>query len=152
MTYFVLRQHKEPFLDSRVRADGNPLRHSWRLPSPSLDAQTAAPTELGGCVYEAHISVTLTGIDSFVWTAYGIVDTYFSPEDLVETYHLQNGVGRGRPDPFGAGVIDADMPIWTPREFFLKIVSIRMKGIVREWRGVINQMDTDIQQYVYSSD
>jgi hypothetical protein len=152
MPYYVLKRHKELCLDSRVKADGEPLRRSWRLPSPPPKAQTVASTDLGCCAYEAHISITVTGIDPFVWTAYGIVDTYFSTEDRVETYHLQNGIGRGRPDPIGAGMIDADLPIWTPRVYFLKTVVIRMRGIVREWRGIINQMETDIQQYVYPSD
>jgi hypothetical protein len=143
----VLKPHKELAKDSRVRADRTPLRDSWMLPSPSMDVQTAVSTDRDWCVYEAHISVTVTGLDPFVWTAYGLVDTYFSTEDSVETYHLQNGFGR--PDPFGAGITDADLPIWEPREYFLKIAKIRMWGLVREWRGIIDRMETDIQQYVY---
>lgn len=149
--YYVLRTEEKLRRDSRIRTNGKPLRDSWELPSLSEDVQTAASTGMVDCVYEAHIAVAVTGIDNWVWTAYGFVDTYFEAEDSVESYDQLNGEYGGRADPFSCGVLDSDRPIPTPRAYFLRVVEIRILGVVREWSAIVRRMETDIREYVYAS-
>ncbi|KAK5657223.1 hypothetical protein OQA88_3281 [Cercophora sp. LCS_1] len=79
LPFYVLRQHSELRRDTRQKPDDQPLRRSWVLdclPRPS------PPSSLGQrswCLYEAHQSALLTGIDDRVWTAYAVMDTYYDP-------------------------------------------------------------------------
>ncbi len=42
-------------------------------------------------LYEAQISVVVTGIDEWFWTAYCCTDTHFGSEETVQYYH-KNGL------------------------------------------------------------
>jgi hypothetical protein len=113
----------------------------------------SASTSASGlfCLYEAQTSVVVTGTDNWVWTAYGIVDTYFGSKESVQRYHKQNGPSA-QVDPLAAGQIPA-IPsislIWTPREYFSKIVAIRMNEARRAWREIIYEVESSVKQYVY---
>ena len=137
--------------DLRKTSDGKPLRQSWELPflSRPMSASTSAAGLL--CLYEAQTSVVVTGIDNWVWTAYGIVDTYFGSKESVQHYHEQNG-SSAQVDPLAAGQIPA-IPsislIWTPREYFFKIVAIRMNETRRAWRTIIGEVEGSVKLYVY---
>jgi hypothetical protein len=96
-------------------------------------------------LYEAQISVTITGIDNWVWTAFGIVDTYFGSKESVDAYH-QMTAPTGQPDPLTAGQTAANNPIWTPREYFFRVFEIRLNEVRREWTNIINEMETAINQ------
>jgi hypothetical protein len=117
-----------------------------------MSASTSAAGLL--CLYEAQTSVVVTGIDNRVWTAYGIVDTYFGSKESVEHYHEENGPSA-QVDPLAAGQIPA-IPsvslIWTPREYFFKILAIRMNEARREWRKIIDEVNGSVKQYVYCKD
>ena len=148
----MLKSHKDLCRDHRKKANGEPLRQSWKFPSTSREAHTPESTGISDCVYEAHVSITITGIDQSVWVAYGVVDTYFdTTQDSVDVYHQLKGAYRGRADPLGCGLLDADQPIWTPREYFLKVVKIRIQDVVREWSGIVRRMQMEIKQYVCAS-
>jgi hypothetical protein len=103
------------------------------------------------CLYEVQTSVVVTGIDSRVWTAYGIVDTYFGSKESVQHYDEENGPSA-QIDPLAAGQIPA-IPsptlLWTPREYFCKIVAIRMNEVRRAWRTIIDGVEDSVKQYVY---
>lgn len=100
-------------------------------------------------LYEAHISVTVTGIDQWVWTAYGFVDVYFDSHETVEGYDQMRGRRCrrwGRADPLAAGQIVADEPIWVPREYFLKVFEIRMNQVLREWNWIVEKVGKKVKQ------
>jgi hypothetical protein len=104
-------------------------------------------------LYEAQISVAVSGIDHWIWAAYGFVDTYFDFEESVDDYDQLSQSswkqGVGRPDPLMAGRVDAvDLPVWTPREYFLRVVKIRIFKVLREWRLIIDKVEGEVEQYV----
>lgn len=136
-----------------MKFDGKPLRKSWVLPvlSRSIDAPTS--TEGLYCLHEATISVCVTGIDHWVWTAYGFIDTYFGSKETVDRYHqLRGTTGRhkGRADPLTAGR-NADEPLWTPREYFFKVLENRMKQVLREWNEIVDKVEEKVKKYVQCS-
>jgi hypothetical protein len=100
------------------------------------------------CLYEAQISITITGIDYRVWAAYGFVDNYFGSNETVEGYYKMKGRFRGQADPLAAGQLNADDPIWGPREYFFKVFDIRMKRVLKEWNWIVRIMEKDIKRYV----
>ena len=42
----------------------------------------------------------------------------------------------------------AENPIWDPREYFLRIVDIRMKEVLEEWRNSAWKIDASVRRYV----
>jgi hypothetical protein len=143
----VLRESKELFKDTRKKFDGKPLRQSWDLPLLPGSMNASTSTDRCHSLYEAKISVAVAGIDRSVWIAYGFVDTYFESDESVDRYHRWKG-RRGWADPLADGQIDADNPIWTPREYFLKVFEIRINQIRKEWHWIIDKMEDEVEQYV----
>ena len=90
------------------------------------------------------MSVAVTGIDDWVWTGYGFFDTYFGSKESVDGYHELKG-RTGRPDPVAAGQIPANNPIWAPREYFLKVLEIRINEVRREWHVIIDKVEGDVK-------
>jgi hypothetical protein len=99
-------------------------------------------------LYESQVSVAITGIDHWVWTAYQFVDTYFGSDESVEAYdELKDPTGR--PDPLAAGRFGANSLIWTPREYFFKVLELRMNKVRKHWHEIMDKVKGDVkQQYV----
>jgi len=143
---------KELLKDTRKKTGGKSLRESRKLPFLSRPLNASTSTDGVHCLYEAQMSVVVTGIDHWVWVAYGFFDTYFESKDMVAWYDQLSGTrGRrkGRADPLAAGLIDADKPIWTPREYFFKVLEIRMNQVLREWNGIFLWVEKEVKQYVW---
>ena len=139
----------EVLQDDRRRGDGTPLRQKWPWPSLSgtvNPSRTTDKVDTEYSLYEAQISVAITGIDDSIWTAYGFVDTFCRPEESVEGYHQLTG-DCGRPDPLAAGHIDANLPIWTPRQYFLKVFEIRINQVLGEWNLIVDMMENEVERY-----
>jgi hypothetical protein len=141
----VLKESTELVRDSRKKCDGMPLRQSWALPFLSKPTSASVAAEKTYCLYESQISVAITGIDHWVWTAYGFVDTYFGSKESVDGYDRMKGP-TGRPDPLALGRITSNNRILTPREYFLKIFEFRMNEVRRQWHVIIDKVDGDINQ------
>jgi hypothetical protein len=147
----VLRESKKSRKDTRKILDGEPLRQSWELPFLSMPMDNSTSADELYSLYEAQISIVVTGIDHWVWVAYGFVDVYFDSQETVDGYH-QMKVRRcrrpGRADPLTAGHFVADEPIWMPREYFLKVCEIRMNQVLREWNWIVHKVKKKVKQYV----
>jgi hypothetical protein len=148
-----MKASKAPLEDSRKRFDGKPLRQSWHLPflsRPMTSSVVANKSHKEYFLYEAQISVTVTGFDDSVWTAYGCIDTYFGSRESVSRYHRWKGSkGLGKPDPLARGQIEADLPIWMPREYFLRIFEIRIKEVQSEWHRITDKVEAAVNKYVF---
>lgn len=144
----MLSESKELFKDHRKKPDGTPLRQSWELPFLSGPLGELTSTDVANSLYEAQVSLAITGVNHKLWTAYCFVDTYFKSEDRVEDYHKIRGECGGQPDPLAAGCIDAEQPIWNPRQYFLIVLDVRVKEVRREWNMIVAKMEHAVSQYV----
>lgn len=149
----MLRESDERFKDTRKKFDGTPLRQSWNFPYLSRSKSASTSVDKPLLLYEAQISIAVAGLDDWVWIAYGFIDTYFDSEESVEGYDQLNQsswkAGAGRPDPLMAGQVTATgVPIWAPREYFLKVVKIRTFKALREWRLIVDKVENEVEQYV----
>ncbi|KAG4428670.1 hypothetical protein IFR05_015849 [Cadophora sp. M221] len=146
--YYVLRESKKSRRDIRQKPNGEPLRQFWELPSLSMPTSNrpTSTTDERYCLYEAVTSIGVTGNDHWTWTAYGFVDTYFDSRESVDGYHQEKRRPLGRPDPLANGQIDADEPLWDPREYFLKVVEIRTGLAFMEWTQILNKMEAKVKQ------
>jgi len=103
------------------------------------------------CLYEAQISVAVIGIDHWVWTAYGFVDTYFGSKESIDSYY-QSKEPMGWLEPLGASQIAANTPSLTPREYFFAVLQVRINEVRREWLAILDKLEDDVNQYVYGVD
>lgn len=85
-----------------------------------------------------------------MWTAYAFVDSYFDELDSVAAYHEMKGPRGGTMDPLTMANVDAQRPIWKPRQYFVTVVGIRLRRIVVEWNRILKRIEKDIEQYVYT--
>ena len=98
------------------------------------------------CLYEDQISFAVVGIDKSIWTAYCFADTYYEDRESVDRYVSMNGTAH-RVDPIAAGFLGADLPIWEPRKYFVRVVEIRMNLILREWQCIADKIEDEVKQY-----
>ena len=97
-------------------------------------------------IFEAQLSVLVTGIDNRFWTAYSFADVYFKTPDCSETaeyYHQANE------DPHSGGKDGPNQVIWDAREFFLRILACRVEQVREEWNNVVSQLLQHIEPYVH---
>jgi hypothetical protein len=87
------------------------------------------------CLYDAQLSIVVTGTDDWVWTAYCIEDSYFDSVGSSQT-------------PFD--FISADnplleSPIWDPREDFLAVSVVHLSTVAREYEFATQIFQQDIK-------
>ncbi|KAL9040715.1 MAG: hypothetical protein Q9214_004374 [Letrouitia sp. 1 TL-2023] len=129
LPYYALRQSQHQQIDPRG------LRRSGRfIPKRSTQG-------LQDWFYEAQISILVTGIDEWFWTAYCFVDTYFGSEETVENYY-----DRGL-DALTGGQKSLHYPVWNPRGYFLQLLSFRLEQATKEWSNVVDALDDRLQHH-----
>jgi len=141
---FVLEFHL-PYLALRPagnRKDDRDRRRRHKLPTRDEARMRGAAQRWE--YHEAQISLLLVGPDEWFWTAYCLVDTFFGSEKSVVDY-----LGSDPPlDPSGGGTIFVNEPIWSPREYFLKILSARLEQVSQEWSDLGAAIDAQLVDYV----
>ena len=88
--------------------------------------------------YEAQISLLLVGVDEWLWTVYCCVDTFFGSERAPSNYEH-----NGQDAPSGGGR-QTSYPVWSPRGYFLFVLSRRINQIAKEWRNIVSFVETEL--------
>jgi hypothetical protein len=91
-------------------------------------------------MYEAQISILVTGIHNWWWTGYGFVDIYFRGDDNLETVECY-GESHPAQDPLPGreNLMLRDNPVWRPREYFLCLLQSRLGQVKIEYGNVVNR-------------
>ena len=91
---------------------------------------------------EAQISVVVCGTHNQRWVAYGLVDADVKNIDF-EKY------GELFKDPISD--MDASIPIWDAREYYLAVVQTNMNKALKEWQYLVRMVERWIETHVRSS-
>jgi hypothetical protein len=135
--------------DPRDRGVGIPLRRSEEVMYLPIQGHGSLPSEnLPEYIYESQISVMVSGIDDWVWTAYCFVDVYFKGNKHTETVEHYSSDAINRMDPHSCGKHAADRPVWDPRKYFLRSLSARMEQAREEWDNSVSLLMYQIDPYV----
>jgi hypothetical protein len=102
-------------------------------------------------IYESQISVMVSGIDNWVWTAYCFVDVYFKGDTHTEKVEHYSSDAINRMEPHSCGKHAADRPVWDPRKYFLRALSARMEQVREEWENSVSLLMFQIDPYVRGS-
>ncbi|KAI1623176.1 hypothetical protein EDD37DRAFT_682678 [Exophiala viscosa] len=143
LPYFAWRTSPRPCKDQRLTRTNQPLR-SFRDVSPLI----LVPNKLPAYLYQAQISCVVAGFDEWTWTAHCLADSYFDGEDgeNVQQYSKDARDGAST-NPFLHGVIEAGRPFHKAREFFLRVFSVRLKQVWKEWQTVVTNIKNSISRY-----
>lgn len=131
--------------DKRKRGNGKLLRRSFAL--RCLDDEENENL-FGIHIHEAQISCLISGLDHDSWVAYLFIDTYYQGQESyesVEYYHSQEDF---EPDPFTAGTMDSNLPIWAPREYFLTVYECRLKQMRHALHNLVSRLILKLEPYV----
>jgi hypothetical protein len=111
------------------------------------DFSPAANEGMHAYIHEAQVSIMVTGIDDWVWTAYCFVDVYFkNARHSQRVQQLSNPPVRR--DPHSCGKHSAEEPKWLPREYFLRSLQARMHQVTDEWENSVSELKKQIEPYV----
>jgi hypothetical protein len=100
-------------------------------------------------IEESQISVVISGWDDQNWVGWGLFNTTsdptddFAPEDereLNEDYYAADGED--------GPVINADDPIWDPRHYWLRIIDIRVRLVLKEWIWLVRNIEAGVITWV----
>lgn len=106
-----------------------------------LETQVQKPKKVWG-MYEAHFSCVVTGSDEWRWVAYGFVDT-----EIDGILHESSKDDLKR-DQIASGVLEADIPFWRPRDYWLKVFEIRIEQVKIQWEYLISKVRLGVDRYV----
>ena len=152
MPFFALRPYS-PTEERQEREKGNPPRQWTDLEFLNRHLPKSEVQKPYGML-EVQVSFVICGSDHRRWIGYAFVDTEAEGEDLADGEFPYEGAHE---DPIAMGgaavemvgeVINANNPIWDPREYFLIIVEIRMIQVLKEWQYVVRKVQRSITQCV----
>ena len=130
LPYYALRQ------DVALQSDPRGLRRSgYFIPSPEGPQKHEY-------LYEAQVSLLLTGVDEWFWTAYCCAETYFGSEESIQ-YYSDNQL-----DALTGGEKSMLDPVWNPREYFLSILTRRLKQVTKEWSNIVETLQDRLRLHV----
>ncbi|KAF1929712.1 uncharacterized protein M421DRAFT_91531 [Didymella exigua CBS 183.55] len=155
---YLLEFHM-PFLTLRCSAEAATDTHSPEgEPEPwseigSLVINCEQHKGLCKCmVREANVSVAVCGWDSNKWVCWAFSNTHSDPascneeepdeEDMQEDYVGTDGNG-----PEDGLVIDTSQPIWGARQYWLRVVDLRMRIIHKEWKWLVMNMEQKVKAW-----
>jgi hypothetical protein len=131
------------------RLNGKRLRHY-----EELTLLTREIAESNGqdnyCLYSMHIACVTQGFDEWQWTTWTFEDTVQEYDEGGDENSSGFDAVAGQDineDPIACG-LDANKPIWRPRQYFLKAFEIRIKKVREEWDELVHKLEIDRREYV----
>lgn len=140
LQFYVWCEGGPQFPDLRKKRNGKPLRQSRQPHYLKLGDANEPQVH----IYETQVSCLIAGIDEDSWVAYQFVDTYYQGKKPLEQAE-ENGV---KPDPLTGGLFDANLPIWTPREYFLIVYECRLKQVRHAMHNLVARLLLRLEPYV----
>ncbi len=156
LPFLALRKSKLPYRDDRRKPDGTPLREATNISFLSkYPGDDLGNNDEVDYLYEAEISCSLSGRDHWVWTGYMFVDTYYdNPDNRENVQNYADWDEQSTPyqtDPFTAGGTDLDQATQIPRDYWLRVLNVRVRQVLKEWQNAVAHVKQSIEAYVSSN-
>jgi len=157
-TTFQLEFHM-PFLTLREWVDSERSHveasvNTWpELGSLHIDCHEHART-CRHVIREANVSVVVCGWDNSKWTCWAFSNTHDDPtardDDVAEEFGIlpEDYIAADGSGPADGKIIDMENPIWCARSYWVKVVAIRMRVVVKEWTWLVRSTDADVKAWV----
>lgn len=167
LPYSVWRTSKTLMQDHRpIDSDREHLRFSEDVTFLRTLSGYRADVEEVDAIYSSHISCIVTGYDQSRWTCILLCEAWFEVEiiglptpDSIARYEaelqdVEESMGVVKlSDPMCRGKGDmssSTATLWLPRSYFLRVMEIRLSQIHKEWMGVFDNIEKQINGIVSS--
>ncbi|KAK1515868.1 uncharacterized protein CCOS01_13066 [Colletotrichum costaricense] len=161
LPYSVWRTSKTLMHDHRsIDSDRKHLRFSEDVTFLRTLSGYRADVEEVDAIYSSHISCIVTGYDQSRWTCILLCEAWFEVEiiglptpDSIARYEaelqdVEESMGVVKlSDPMCRGKGDmssSTATLWLPRSYFLRVMEIRLSQIHKEWMGVFDNIEKQI--------
>ncbi|KIV77011.1 hypothetical protein PV11_08851 [Exophiala sideris] len=143
LPYYAWRDSPEPCNDRRRTKAHEPVRRFKDVSLLSLE-----PDKTPAFLYEAQTSCVVAGFDEWSWTAHCLADTYFDGDAGENVHQYSRDATDGvHTNPFCFGQTEAERPIHKAREFFLRVLAIRLNLVKEEWQNVVTNIKESVSKY-----
>jgi hypothetical protein len=143
LPFFILDKSTPP--NACLEKFNTKPRRRWSdlsfLKLDACESQEQEPKEVWG-IQEAQISCVITGSDDWQWVGYGFVDTEIDGV-LADSSDIDLSF-----DQIAAGRLEITTPIWSPREYWLKVFEYRIDYVRLQWNYLIQKLEPSVDQYV----
>ncbi|KAF2684747.1 hypothetical protein K458DRAFT_337807 [Lentithecium fluviatile CBS 122367] len=146
MPFYALRRgFREPCYKEEVFVKP---RRIWRDISFLENGENAIPDAKPLGIHESHMAFTICGVANHRWIAYSFSDTDFDEDkDMGECEFDYSGMVADQIAADNTRPVNANHPIWNPREYFLLIASRRLNQIFGEWAKLIRKIENGIPEH-----
>jgi hypothetical protein len=149
LPYYTLKACSSPPKDSRTMAGGEPFRKS--APLALLTGTGGSDNTTTDYLAEAQISFVIIGTSPRDWYATCLVDdNWDGPAAEVLSYYEGMREAGLEPDPIMRGS-DGSRPILTPREYFIRVLDVRIRQVADEWTNSVSYLQRWTRSYVSGS-
>ena len=143
LPFFLLRKSLPPE-ESVGKVNEKPPRR-WTdmsfLKIGTSKSQDQKAEEVWG-IHEVQATCIVAGSDDWRWVGYGFVDAEIDGY-LTDLSEVDLSFDR-----IAAGELEANIPIWRPRDYWLKVFEIRIEQVRKEWEYLIHKLEFSVNQYV----
>jgi hypothetical protein len=158
LPYFAFRESTSQPKHHCEFGAGGKLRRTWRNLSflQHTQSKNSGQTLIG--IHDAQISLGICGSDHTRWVCYAFVDTKFDEaltskrDDKSEDHQEEQDEDDITEDPIAPDseghAIIADTPVYDPRGYFLRILDLRMRQILKEWTYLMKKVEDSVERYV----
>jgi hypothetical protein len=149
--FFALRP--APRSDQRLPPTRKKCLRSWEDITLLTKDTAGADGNENYRIHRAQISCVVHGSNEWQWTAWAFEDTnhdWEEEDDIYADATTHNDEVVFIEDPITCG-LDANKPIWRPREYFVKALEIRMKDVRDEWDYLVYRLQLDRKRNVCSN-
>jgi hypothetical protein len=99
-------------------------------------------------MHQAHISIVVCGWSNKQWTGYAFANTGLDADSTLD--YDEDGP---RLDFFAADrdddhIKDADMPTWDARKYWLQVVAVRCRLVLKEWVYLVRNIEDCVRVLV----
>lgn len=97
-------------------------------------------------ISRAHFSFVVYGLSERRWDAYAFEENGFDEKDLIDDVYPYEGF---HVDPIvGDGSVDANLPLWNPREYYLRIINAKIGVALKETEKAVEWVEHKIASNV----
>jgi hypothetical protein len=143
LSFFILAKSLPP-TEPLKKFNAKPQRRWIDLSFLKLDmweSHNQEPKKVWG-IQEAQFSLVVAGSDNSRWVGYAFVDAEI---DGILAESFDEDMDH---DQIAAGELQANKPIWMPRDYFLRVFQIRVEYVRKQWEYLIYKMERSVNQYV----
>ncbi|KAI0160105.1 hypothetical protein GGR57DRAFT_407509 [Xylariaceae sp. FL1272] len=106
----------------------------------------------GEYLYEAQMSLCISGYDDYTWTGYFLIDLFYKkPGKIPRMEDICDYEGTGNkgyiPDPLTVGSSTFNDMIRAPREYFLRVLTVRIQEVASEWVNLEEKLQDSVENF-----